>query len=310
MHTSPQFHCIGYGLWTEVLTIRVAEDWEEALRISPFVREIRCLDGVITPNRREVLSLFPKLYAASVECHSDVKNDNANRFAYRNVFTKLPGSLRRLEIKHAHGPDINVIKMVKSYSPDLEELRLGRCTMFNCTPACLFWENFPFDHNSYISDQGTDAYTHSLGQELAPLHKLTAISLGVYLTPSDIVLVHRVFHSRNLAVPNEIGWQQALQMVAGHQAGDNEDQQNLQRVRDLVSLLHTPPQPEENFSRDACRFCYDHSYELTKRAEDSANAILKQLIPSLEKTEWMSWFTPNHLGVSTHMYRTTNSFKI
>jgi hypothetical protein len=106
-----------------------------------------------------MLTQFPRLCAVSVDSHEDVQSNTDNRFAYRNLFSSLPSSLRRLEIKHAHGPDINVISTVKRCCPDLEELWLGRCTMFNRTPACNFWQSFPFDHDSYISSEGTDAYT-------------------------------------------------------------------------------------------------------------------------------------------------------
>ncbi|KAG9080528.1 hypothetical protein FS749_007987 [Ceratobasidium sp. UAMH 11750] len=163
--------------------------------------------------------------------------------------------------------------------------------MFNRTPACRFWETFPFDHNSYISDEGTDAYTHSLGQELAPLRKLEALRLGVYLTPSNIVLAHRAFHSQNLPAPAVIDWQQVIPPVDGDAAAGHTPQ-----VRNLVSLLHQPA--ETDFSVDSCIFCREQSYAATKAAEQNANDILKAVIPSLQRVDWMSWFSPRHLGIS------------
>lgn len=95
-----------------------------------------------------------------------------NRFAYQDIFTELPQSLRHLEIRHAHGPDVNVIVRVKRFCPRLETLWLGRCTMFNRTPACQFWESFPFDHDSYISSEGTDAYAVSTHVNLIKLFQM------------------------------------------------------------------------------------------------------------------------------------------
>ncbi|KAG8708750.1 hypothetical protein FRC09_001062, partial [Ceratobasidium sp. 395] len=164
--------------------------------------------------------------------------------------------------------------------------------MFNRAPACRFWETFPFDHNSYISDEGTDAYAHSLGQELAPLHNLEVLRLGVYLTPSNIVLAHRAFHSRNLPGPDVIDWQQALApLVDNHVAAPLNGTQ----VQHLVLLLHQRPDPKKKFSADACQFCREQFYTATMTAEESASAILKTVVPSLHRIDWMSWFTPQHL---------------
>jgi hypothetical protein len=128
----------------------------------PF-REIRCLDNTLLDTRHQrLLSKFPQLYAATINVHSDVWRDSNNRFAYRDIIFALPPSLKRLAITHAHGPDIRIIDTVKKHCPQLEELRLGRCTMFNRIPACDFWVSFPHEHDAYISDDGTDAYAVSL----------------------------------------------------------------------------------------------------------------------------------------------------
>lgn len=66
-----------------------------------------------------------------------------NRFTYRDIITALPPSLKRLQATNAHGPNIRVAATFKKSCPQPEELRPGRCTMFNRIPACDFWASFP-----------------------------------------------------------------------------------------------------------------------------------------------------------------------
>ncbi|KDN50556.1 hypothetical protein RSAG8_01054, partial [Rhizoctonia solani AG-8 WAC10335] len=122
-------------------------------------RELRCFDQSPPDNQYygSLLNTFNQLHTLLLDLHSDI-HYNGRRFAYRDVFTSLPSSLRRLEIRNAHGPDVKIIATVKKYCPDLQELRLGRCNMFNRSPACKFWGSFPFEHDSYISNDGTDEY--------------------------------------------------------------------------------------------------------------------------------------------------------
>jgi hypothetical protein len=106
-----------------------------------------------------VWSQFPKLRAISLDCHEDLQSVRGGHgLAYRDIVSTLPQRLRYLEIRHAHGPDVNVIGCVKRYCPNLESLWLGRCTAFNRTPACQFWKSFPFEHDSYFSWEGSDSY--------------------------------------------------------------------------------------------------------------------------------------------------------
>lgn len=139
-----------------------------SLSVDFGLRELICPDGTILSERQTILSEFPRLRALSIDNHDDVRchATGMHPFAYRDVISSLPRSLLYLEIKHAHGPDANIIALVKRCCPDLETLWLGRCTMFNRTPACEFWTSFPFDHDSYISNEGTDAY--AVGQPQYP----------------------------------------------------------------------------------------------------------------------------------------------
>ncbi|KAG8718483.1 hypothetical protein FRC08_005171 [Ceratobasidium sp. 394] len=281
--------------WAQVLTVRDPADWDRVFRYVNYVRELHCLDGAFSAAYGTVLQHFPRLYAVSIDAHSDVTCGATGRFAYCNLFTALPRSIRRLEITHAHGPDVRVIQLANRDCPLLEELRLGRCTMFNRHPACPFWESFSFDHDAYMSLDGADEYSRSLTKELSPMKHLAVLRLGVYLIPSTLVLSHRLFHTHDQPVPEHFSWQDA---TAALSVLHNETQANTPagQLSRLISLLHQPAEAE--FDEDTCRHCRDSTFQESLDAERSANAILQQGIPSLESIAWMNWFTPNHLGLS------------
>lgn len=186
MGASLMLHNIGMSRWVEVITIRTPEDWEVVLRFFNTVRlvyfsthvaltligmskirprdsrELSCLDGAFGSGVSDsILAQFPHLRTVSIDAHSDVYRNPSGRFSYRDVFTSLPVSLVCLEITHAHGPDLRIIEMARTYCPNLETLRLGRCTMFNRHLTCDFWSGFPFDHDAYIASDGTNEYAVS-----------------------------------------------------------------------------------------------------------------------------------------------------
>ncbi|KAH7341845.1 hypothetical protein B0J17DRAFT_765850 [Rhizoctonia solani] len=244
---------------------------------------------------------FNRLHTLSLDLHSDIHR-KGGRFAYRDVFTSLPSSLRRLQIRNAHGPDVKIIATVKRCCPDLEELRLGRCSMFNRSPACEFWREFPFEHDSYISSDGTDEYASSLAQELAPLHRLKTLEVGIYLIPTSVVLAHRLYHVKKLPAPHVINWQLAIALakhspaaLAGEVIPPGLEPAS---TDELVELLHRP-KPETNFDQESCQFCRSEFLQASIDAELNATSTLKHLLPSLSEVEWQGWFTPNHLGVSS-----------
>ncbi|QRW03616.1 hypothetical protein RhiLY_02615 [Ceratobasidium sp. AG-Ba] len=115
MAASPSLHQVGLARWVAMLTIRHERDWKQAVQWSYLVRELRCLDGALESNQNQrVLAEFQRLHTLSVDAHGDVVYDQHGRFAYRDIFSSLPRSLRRLEILRAHGPDISIINTVKT----------------------------------------------------------------------------------------------------------------------------------------------------------------------------------------------------
>ncbi|KEP53897.1 putative F-box-like domain protein [Rhizoctonia solani 123E] len=296
MQASPETHGMGFERWVSVLIIRESQDWKVAFKVSHLIRELVCLDGTILPSESSILAQFPRLRAVCVDSHEDVRAaTGVHRFAYRDVFSCLPPTVRHIEIKHAHGPDVNVISCVKRDCPDLESLWLGRCTMFNRVPSCNFWDSFPHEHDSYISSEGTDGYAHSLGVELSPLRNLRSVRLGIYLVPSTTILAHRLFHARNLPVPPVINWQTQLHPPLDPNPNENtqdpQPQPQLAQISDLIALLHQAPEKE------TCKECWQEFFAGTQSAEISATQILKGILPRLELVEWMNWFSPFHLGI-------------
>ncbi|CAE6502079.1 unnamed protein product [Rhizoctonia solani] len=263
-------------------------------------RELRCFDQSPSDNQYygSLLNTFNQLHTLLLDLHSDI-HYNGRRFAYRDVFTSLPSSLRRLEIRNAHGPDVKIIATVKKYCPDLQELRLGRCNMFNRSPACKFWGSFPFEHDSYISNDGTDEYASSLAQELAPLRRLETLEVGIYLIPTSVVLAHRIYHAHKLPAPDVINWQLAISLAKNAPDGLANDvlPAGLEpaSVDELIDMLHQP-NPETDFNQESCSFCRSEFLQASLDAELSATQTLKSLLPSLSEVQWQGWFTPNHLG--------------
>ncbi|KAG8701407.1 hypothetical protein FRC08_004094 [Ceratobasidium sp. 394] len=309
MAASPLLHSMGLVRWSQVLTVRTVGDWPTVVSYSRWVREIRCLDGVLIGcSNKRILSEFSHLYALSIDAHSDVTH-TGDQFAYLKTFTFLPSSLVRLEITNAHSPDINIIAIVKRDCPRLEELRLGRCTLFNRSPACDFWRSFPHEHNSYISVSGTEEYAASLAGELAPLRHLNHLRMGIYLISSSIVLAHRLYHARGLAAPADIDWQVAIPL-AQQPPGDLADGEPLQiepaTTEDLIDLLH---RSDSGFELDQpnCNLCTSQFLDANLAAEAAANRMITELVPSLSSIQWMGWFTRNHLGVNSYTYDTARA---
>ncbi|KAG8776528.1 hypothetical protein FRC12_000858 [Ceratobasidium sp. 428] len=319
MGASVELHTIGYVRWLTVATVKHPQDWEILSLGLHLVRwdialgaELRCLDGVlIDTSHQTMLDKFSHLYALSIDAHSDVQHDDQNGFAYRDLLLSLPASLRRLEVTRAHGPDMKIITAVKECCPKLEELRLGRCTVFNSLTICKFWQAFPLDHDSYMSIEDTDSYAlketklqHSLAQELTPLQALRHLRLGLYLMPSTTVLAHRIYHKRNMPAPVLIEWQHAVPLAAFSPNAILNDIAVLNlppaTTDQLSSILYQTDSYEDFGPEHICELCVENISQIGCEAETRANVILKTLLPNLTSVEWMSWLSPNHIGVNAH----------
>ncbi|KAF8599671.1 hypothetical protein BDV93DRAFT_609111 [Ceratobasidium sp. AG-I] len=305
MSASMDLHKMGYMRWIQSVIVKTSADWDVLLPDAALISELQIWDQALTRRHKRALLNFPNLCAVTIDAHSDITHNAGHQFAYRDLVTAFPPSLRRLEVIHAHGPDIKVIATVKKYCPLLEHMRLGRCTIFNRPDPCDFWSSFPFDHNSYISIEGTEEYAHSLAQELAPLKNIRSLRMGLYFVPSSIVLAHRLYHRRGLPAPEVIEWQQAIPLAESVESAEIELEQALQprgsaTTAQLITLLHQPDHEIEFGPEHNCALCMEVTSQITEDAERRANAILANLVPSLIQVQWMAWLTPGHLGVHTY----------
>ncbi|KAG8785117.1 hypothetical protein FRC12_017962 [Ceratobasidium sp. 428] len=266
------YHVAVQRSWYRTLYIRGSDDWKMVaeLRIARYVRELRVLSpalGTDTPSN--VFMQFTALHTAFIDAHNDFEanhdpmmaassNDGAPIGQYRLVAPRLPPSLRRLWVTNAHGPDISIIQMLRSFCPQLQELSISRCTLFSPRlrlsdagdELCAFWARFPNDHDSYFACEGIYQYAISLSRELKPLQHLRSLHMGLYLTPHEAISTHVREHPR---AKDEEGSPWCLPCDT-----------YLQRFR----------QP-------------------TRDAEAVANAILFHELPQLQRISWASFFTAN-----------------
>ncbi|QRV89425.1 Tyrosine kinase catalytic domain protein [Ceratobasidium sp. AG-Ba] len=257
MSASPTFHKMGFAHWVRVLTVYKHEDWEEIFECSPSVLELRCLDGAFTSETpRGIIVQFKCLRALYIDAHGDIIRHESGQLVHRDLFKALPSSLLRLEIAHAHKSDLSVVQTIRRDCPDLTVLRLGRCSMFNMIPPCAFWQEYPLDHDTYIAEIRIDV----LG-ELTTMHNLKTLGVGIYCVKPGVILAHRAHHTRGMAAPDRVNWQQALSIVRGITvpqlpAGFG---QNL-----LVNFY--PQDTKPDFGPDSCAFCHE-SFELSRELE-------------------------------------------
>ncbi|KAG8700448.1 hypothetical protein FRC09_005952 [Ceratobasidium sp. 395] len=158
--------------WFRVLVLRDEDDWGivlavfSAIRFS--VREIYIHSRAVSPSTPpDALLSFPALLSAHINAHNDVTFDPRIGYTYYTLLPHIPRGLKRLAIAHAHAPDGERLESLVCASKtgdgiQLEELRLGRCTLFDCaTEGCSYWPAFPHDHDAYFSDDGAVEYAVS-----------------------------------------------------------------------------------------------------------------------------------------------------
>ncbi|CAE6459300.1 unnamed protein product [Rhizoctonia solani] len=270
--------------WFSTMVIRKEDDWNIAARlhISTHILELRVLSTALTESvADDVFMRFPNIHTIIIDAHNDFvphaptpSNISQSIGHYRLVAPQLPNTLRRLWLTNAHGPDVRVIQNACIQCPQLEDLRIERCTLFSprllpdpvesaySTSAdsydeshkCHFWSNFPSDHDAYFASIGAPDYASSLADELRPLKHLKRLHMGLYLTPTEAITVHRTQHSNTR----------------------------------IHGSIWTP----------ICQSCSDEFGATTQEAEDSATAVLGYQISSLEEISWSSFHSINKAGRS------------
>ncbi|KAG8765819.1 hypothetical protein FRC12_007275 [Ceratobasidium sp. 428] len=291
--------------WFYVLVVVESSDWSLVRDahwlnlIEPHVRIIISAKGALTSSPRfqtdtEILSYFGHLTSVSVDYHNDFLR-TGGQFPYYQLVRKLPASVQRLEILNAHGPDEQIIKLVSDFCPDLTELRLGRCTMFN-NRDCIWWKAHPADHDAYMADRGVEAYAGAVGNLIKNVPKLRVVHIGVYLTPIEAVWAHRVDHRKlhpvvdSMRHENPEGVHNHLHQVA-LAAANGEDP-------DPPVNYNYPPLARKEIWEAPCSACENRFRQPAEEAEMRTAAVIAARVWSLRTVSFASFTSPGRVGAS------------
>ncbi|CAE6450912.1 unnamed protein product [Rhizoctonia solani] len=282
--------------WFSVLILKDEEDWEVASKFSViplFVRELYVHATALGPTTAtDALLTFPALRAAHINAHNDVTFDSYEGYKYYTLLPIVPRGLKRLALIHAHAPDGERLEALAQSASELEELRLGRCTLFDCaTQGCSYWPAFPHDHDAYFSDEGAVEYATSIAQDLAPITSLRVVHLGVYLTPHAALATHQHQHSHipvlspsvTAAIPNV---DYLIHPPPPH------------HLHLLQHPHHRAPLHSPTLWSTPCEACLTQFGPATQIAEHAASSALGNLVPGLEEISWAGYFERSGQGVS------------
>ncbi|KAJ1309217.1 hypothetical protein OPQ81_004886 [Rhizoctonia solani] len=250
-----------------------------------------------------VLTAFSRLSRVSLDCHNDFLRSGPN-YPYYQLITELPKTLEVLEILNAHGPDEHIIRLASRCCPDLTELRLGRCTMFN-NRNCFWWKAHPADHDAYMADRGVEAYAGAVGNLIENMPKLRVLHIGVYLTPIEAVWAHRVDHRRLHPIPdvmrheNPEGIHNHLHQVALAAANGEDPEPPIN--------YHYPPLARREIWEAPCSECDRHFKNPAENAEMRTACVLSARVWSLRAISFASFTSPGRVGLSTWEVRPRHS---
>ncbi|CAE6439190.1 unnamed protein product [Rhizoctonia solani] len=293
-NASHDARAVALRAWFRVLVLKDEEDWDVASRpsfITLFVRELYVHATAVGPTTAtDALLGFPALRAVHINAHNDVTFDPHVGYKYYTLLPTVPTGLKRLAITHSHAPDGERLEALAN--SELEEIRLGRCTLFDCaTQGCSYWPAFPHDHDAYFSDEGAVEYATSISQDLAPIRNLRIVHLGVYLTPHAALSTHQHQHSH---VPVQFPSLTAT-------------------IPNLDALLHPPPAHHLHLLQHPhhraplhsptlwctpCEACLTEFGPATQIAEHAASSTLGKLVPGLHQISWAGYFERSGQGIS------------
>ncbi|CAE6514182.1 unnamed protein product [Rhizoctonia solani] len=300
--------------WFAVVVLHEPSDWDRVLSrdwmggLEPLICTILTVRGALTSSLRnrtdtKVLTSFNRLSRVSLDYHNDFFRSGSN-YPYYQLVTELPRSLEVLEILNAHGPDEHLIKLASQCCPDLTELRLGRCTMFN-NRGCVWWKAHPADHDAYMADRGVEAYAAAVGNLIENMPKLRVLHIGVYLTPIEAVWAHRVDHRRLHPIPdvmrheNPEGIHNHLHQVALAAASGEDPEPPVN--------YHYPPLAKQEIWDAPCSECDRHFKVPAENAEMRTACVLSARVWSLRTISFVSFTSPGRTGLSTWEVRPRHS---
>ncbi|QRV98459.1 hypothetical protein RhiJN_26478 [Ceratobasidium sp. AG-Ba] len=288
--------------WFRVFIVREEGDWHAAITLSAVrfsVREIYVCSQAVSPATcPDALLSFPALRSAHINAHNDVSFDPRHGYTYFTLLPLVPRSLKRLAIAHAHAPDAERLQaLVNRDGLRLEELRLGRCTLFDCAnEGCSYWPAFPHDHDAYFSDDGSVEYAMSIAQDLMPLRSLRTLHLGVYLTPHIALATHQRDHAPffvNPANSHVVPVNPPLPPLLGNPPPPPH------HLHLLAHPHHRAPLHCPSLWASPCSACYEQFGPATKVAEHTACRVLGSALPWIEEVSWAGYFERYGKGVST-----------
>ncbi|CAE6334280.1 unnamed protein product [Rhizoctonia solani] len=291
--------------WFAVVVLHDHSDWDRLMDpgwmggLQSSVCVVLAAKGALisSPRNRtntDVLMGFNSLSRVSLDYHNDFLRSGPS-YPYYQLITELPRSLEVLEILNAHGPDEHIIKLASRCCPDLTELRLGRCTMFN-NRNCVWWKAHPADHDAYMADRGVEAYAGAVGNLIENMPKLRVLHIGVYLTPIEAVWAHRVDHRRLHPIPdvmrheNPEGIHNHLHQVALAAASGEEPEPPVN--------YHYPPLAKQEIWDAPCSECDRHFKVPAENAELRTACVLSARVWSLRTISFASFTSPGRVGSS------------
>ncbi|CAE7112666.1 unnamed protein product [Rhizoctonia solani] len=300
--------------WFAVVVLHEPSDWDRVINpnwmggLEFVICTILAAKGSLTSSLRNrtntnVLTSFNRISRLSLDCHNDFLRSGSN-FPYYQLVTELPRSLEVLEILNAHGPDEHMIKLASRCCPDLTELRLGRCTMFN-NRNCVWWKAHPADHDAYMADRGVEAYAEAVGTLIENMPKLRVLHIGVYLTPIEAVWAHRVDHRKLHPVPdvmrheNPEGIHNHLHQVALAAASGEDPEPPVN--------YHYPPLAKQEIWQAPCSECDKYFKAPAESAELRTACVLSARVWSLRTVSFASFTSPGRVGLSAWEVRPYHS---
>ncbi|KAF8602600.1 hypothetical protein BDV93DRAFT_607425 [Ceratobasidium sp. AG-I] len=282
--------------WFRSLTLKSVEDWNYAKEhgIANYARILFLTESALLSHKTVKghfdLSDSQHIHTLFLDCHNDVgcsKSCGQTQWSYKRIMPRLPRGLKSLAILNGHGPDLQVIRHAITQCPDLEHLRLGRCTKYNRPDDCNFWQNFPKDHDSYFSNKGIDGYSKALGSELAKLIRLKSVFVNVYLTDTKYLNPDQPDPPAPAPTIPETS---VIPMLAL----DNK-QTHLHSDQPSFTLPPAPVSetPERNIPLTSSE---SQDRKDTYDSENSAATVIFECHTGLESVAFISYWSEDHLG--------------
>lgn len=245
------------------------------------------------------LAAYKTLEVASINYHRGVEWNTSQQVFVRSLcITKYPSSLRQLEILRLHTPEEEVIRLVSDCCPGLTELRIVRCTMFNC-PGCWYWRthttNQDHDYMQSSDPVAVVAYANRMASLLRGLQQLEAIHMGHYLINIQAVFRHRLddMHRRYHPIVDEQSYFDGVTRFSPvhYRASVNDD-------GGPPIGLNTVPLAKQELWKEPCPECHREFARPIEQAERLAARILASHFCALKHVSFAGFLSDRRIRPS------------